>query len=103
MCCRPRYLAPRSSGGTLAINIVGSHHGASDGVVNADIRSWSALEIISPYRDHGGFTTFSTFSLDTLVLLEREATGAAFAYVLLSVFVSIAALFAGLWIVRQIT
>ena len=44
----------------------------------------------------GGFTTFSAFSLDTALLMERHAYGLAAAYVAVSVAVSLAALFAGL-------
>jgi CrcB protein len=48
----------------------------------------------------GGFTTFSAFSLEVALLLERGALNMAFAYALLSVIVSVAALFAGLWLTR---
>ena len=44
----------------------------------------------------GGFTTFSAFSLDTALLMERHAYGLAAAYVAVSVAASLAALFAGL-------
>ncbi|MEN3791571.1 fluoride efflux transporter CrcB [Fulvimarina sp. MAC3] len=44
----------------------------------------------------GGFTTFSSFSLDTVNLIDRGATGIAFAYVLASVLLGISGLFAGL-------
>ena len=44
----------------------------------------------------GGFTTFSAFSLDTALLIERHAYGLAAAYVAVSVAVSLAALFAAL-------
>jgi CrcB protein len=50
----------------------------------------------------GGFTTFSTFSLDSYVLLQRGQLGLAAAYVIGSVILSIAALFAGLYLVRVI-
>jgi CrcB protein len=44
----------------------------------------------------GGFTTWSSFSLDTMVLFERGAITAAAAYVIGSLVVSFAAVFAGL-------
>ena len=44
----------------------------------------------------GGFTTFSAFSLDAALLMERHAYGLTAAYVAVSVAVSLAALFAGL-------
>ncbi len=49
----------------------------------------------------GGYTTFSAFSLDTMVLYERGEIATAALYVALSVGVSIVGLFAGLMLVRQ--
>ena len=51
----------------------------------------------------GGYTTFSAFSLDTGVLYERGEIGLALFYVLGSVVLSIAGLFAGLALVRHLT
>lgn len=50
----------------------------------------------------GGYTTFSTFSLDSALLLERGAYGSAAAYVAGSAVLSILALFAGMWLVRAV-
>jgi CrcB protein len=50
----------------------------------------------------GGYTTFSAFSLDSMLLYERGQTGLAALYVTLSVGLSIAGIFAGFWIVRQL-
>lgn len=44
----------------------------------------------------GGFTTFSAFSLDAALLVERHQYGSAATYVAASVVISLAALFAGL-------
>jgi len=49
----------------------------------------------------GGYTTFSAFSLDAALLYERGELGLALAYVLGSVVLSIAGLFAGLALVRH--
>jgi camphor resistance protein CrcB len=49
----------------------------------------------------GGFTTFSAFSLETAMLYERGQVGWAALNVLGSVTLSIAALFAGLYLVRH--
>lgn len=49
----------------------------------------------------GGFTTFSAFSLETALLYERGALGWAVLNVIASVTLSIFALIAGLWLVRQ--
>lgn len=51
----------------------------------------------------GGFTTFSAFSLDTALLWERGAVTAAAIYVVGSVALSIAAVFAGLWLIRSLS
>ena len=48
----------------------------------------------------GGYTTFSAFSLDAVLLYERSELGLAALYVAASVLLSIAGLFAGFWIVR---
>jgi CrcB protein len=50
----------------------------------------------------GGYTTFSTFSLDSVLLIERGAWASAAAYMAGSAILSVVALFAGLWIVRVI-
>ncbi|MCA1750003.1 MAG: CrcB family protein [Sphingomonadales bacterium] len=48
----------------------------------------------------GGFTTFSAFSLEIVNMVERGAIGLAALYALASVLGAVAALLAGLWIVR---
>lgn len=50
----------------------------------------------------GGFTTFSTFSLDTMLLFERGQTALAAFYVLASVALSLAGLLAGFALVRSL-
>lgn len=49
----------------------------------------------------GGFTTFSAFSLDVALLVERNALLAAALYVLASVGLALTGLFVGLAIFRQ--
>jgi CrcB protein len=61
----------------------------------ADARLFFAVGVL------GGFTTLSSFSLDTVVLIERGEVGQAVLYVMGSVVVSVAALFAGLLIMRM--
>jgi len=51
----------------------------------------------------GGYTTFSAFSLDAAPLYERGEIGPALFFVLGSVVLSIARLFAGLALVRHLT
>jgi CrcB protein len=50
----------------------------------------------------GGYTTFSTFSLDSALLIERGSYASAAFYMAGSVALSVLALFAGLWLVRAI-
>jgi CrcB protein len=51
----------------------------------------------------GGYTTFSAFSLDAAMLYEKGEIGLAVLYVVGSVALSIAGLFAGLALVRHLT
>jgi len=92
--------------GTLGVNIFG---GFAMGV----LAGWLALKAGEGWTQHlrlflatgllGGFTTFSAFSLDTMLLWERGQAGLAAGYVLASVVLSIAGLVAGLAIVRIAT
>jgi CrcB protein len=48
----------------------------------------------------GGFTTFSAFSLDAILLWQRGEQGLSVAYILGSVLISLAGLLAGMWLAR---
>lgn len=48
----------------------------------------------------GAFTTFSTFSLETVAMMQEGHVMSALIYILLSVLLCISALSAGLWITR---
>lgn len=61
-----------------------------------DLRAFLTVGIL------GGYTTFSTFSLDSALLLQKGAYLQAAAYMIGSVVLSVLALFAGLWLVRAI-
>lgn len=50
----------------------------------------------------GGYTTFSTFSLDSALLIERGAYGLAATYMAGSAVLSVVALFAGIFLIRAI-
>ena len=60
------------------------------------IRLFAAVGIL------GGFTTFSAFSLETMLMIERRQWALAGGYVVLSVVLAIAALFVGLMIARRV-
>jgi CrcB protein len=89
--------------GTFIINITGS-------TVMGLIAGYLAFkgESSQPWRLFpmtgilGGYTTFSAFSLDTALLYERGEIGLAVLYVVGSVVLSIAGLFAGLALVRHL-
>ncbi|MGR3821959.1 MAG: fluoride efflux transporter CrcB [Salipiger marinus] len=87
--------------GTLAVNILGSF---AMGVLVVALAQLSANRL-APFLMTGvlgGFTTFSAFSLDVATLYERGDVGQAAIYVAASVGVSLAALFAGLFLTRSI-
>jgi fluoride exporter len=87
--------------GTLFVNVVGSlAMGVLAGYFAFKGDALQSWRLFLTTGILGGFTTFSAFSLDFTVLYERGELVLALAYVLGSVALSIAALFAGLWIVR---
>ena len=87
--------------GTLIVNIVGSFMmGLFAGyfVFRPGLAQHMRLFLTTGIL--GGFTTFSAFSLDTALLVERHAYWLAAAYVAGSVAASLIALFAGMSIFR---
>jgi CrcB protein len=50
----------------------------------------------------GGYTTFSTFSLESALLIQRGAYVTASGYIVGSAIFSIAALFCGMWLIRAL-
>ena len=100
-----RFCGPAFPWGTLTVNIVGSFvMGALAGWLAFKAEhGWSQpLRLFLSTGVLGGFTTFSAFSLDAVLLWERGQTGLAAAYVSASVILSIAGLMAGLALVRVI-
>ena len=107
-----RYLVGIGSGrllgygfpyGTLAVNVIGClimglliEAMALRWTVSNELRAFLTVGIL------GGFTTFSAFSAEFALLVERHDYLAASIYLIASVVLSIAALFAGLAIVRAL-
>jgi CrcB protein len=89
--------------GTLTVNVAGSlAMGLLAGLFALKGDTGQAWRLFLTTGILGGFTTFSTFSLDVALLYERGEVIVAGAYALASVTISVAALFAGLYIVRQL-
>lgn len=87
---------------TLLINIIGSLlMGLLVGLLAKFMPAWvNEARLFVAIGILGGFTTFSSFSLDVVAQLERGEIGPALLYVLLSVAVSVAGLYLGLLAVR---
>ena len=89
--------------GTLTVNVVG-------GLLMGLLAGWLAfrggahaesLRLFAAVGVLGGFTTFSAFSLETALMIERRQLAMAGGYVAASVILSIAALFLGLMVARR--
>ena len=99
-----RLLGPGWPAGTFTVNVVGgllmgllagyfAHRGGT---------SQHAWTLFLGVGVLGGFTTFSAFSLDAMVMIQRKAYGPALLYIAASVVLSIAALWVGLMLARRV-
>ena len=87
---------------TMIVNILGSLlMGLLVGILarttpehQAELRLFIAVGAL------GGFTTFSSFSLDAITLMERGQLGAALFYIVTSVIFGVIALYLGLVVMR---
>ncbi|HEY1507090.1 MAG TPA: fluoride efflux transporter CrcB [Stellaceae bacterium] len=98
-----RWLGTAFPWGTLLINIIGSF------LIGAFAESfalrWDASQstrVFLVVGICGGYTTFSTFSLDIVTLINRGEALAAGAYIVASVALGLLALYAGLHAMRLI-
>jgi fluoride exporter len=90
--------------GTLAINVIGS-------LLIGVLAEWFALraQLPQPLRLFlitgvlGGFTTFSAFSLEVGLLMERGQMMTAAGYVLASLVGAVGAMFVGMYTVRHLS
>ncbi len=96
-----RLMGPGYPYGTLFVNIFGSflmglliEYMALKWSPSPEMRSFLVTGFL------GAFTTFSTFSLDVALQVQRGEYLAAGGYILLSVFLSIVGLFVGLHLMR---
>ncbi len=98
-----RLLGPGWPFGTFGVNIVGS-------LLMGLLAGWLAFRgeggagwrLFLGTGVLGGFTTFSAFSLETALMVERRQFVLAAGYAAGSVALGLAALFAGLWVARRI-
>ena len=89
--------------GTLVVNIIGSLVLGS--LIEIFALTWSPSQELRAFfvvGVLGAFTTFSAFSLDVVALIERGEFLPAASYIIVSVVLSVAALFLGMMIFRQI-
>ncbi|WP_203310231.1 MULTISPECIES: fluoride efflux transporter CrcB [Sphingomonas] len=94
-------LGPAFPYGTLAVNLIG---GLLMGLLVGSLARFGSggetWRLFLGVGVLGGFTTFSSFSLDAVTMMERGAAPLALAYVLVSVTGSILALAGGLALAR---
>lgn len=90
--------------GTLIINVTGSFLiGVFIGQFAMKWDASPALRIFLTVGICGGYTTFSTFSLDAFYLVERGQSWLSAAYMVSSVLLSVGALIVALRLVRALT
>jgi CrcB protein len=107
-----RYLVGIGSGklfglnfpwGTLIINVTGSFLiGLFIGLFAARWDLPQAMRVFLTVGMCGGYTTFSTFSLDAFYLMERGEVAAAGAYMVGSVVLSVGALIGAMQVIRAL-
>ncbi len=81
--------------GSLAMGLLAGYFASRTGL-SQPLRLFLTTGIL------GGFTTFSAFSLDTALLIERQAYWSAAGYAAASVLCSVGALFVGLSLYRVV-
>lgn len=87
--------------GTLGANVIGGiAMGLFAGWLVARSDGGESLRLFVAVGVLGGFTTFSAFSLETMLMIDRGETVSAMLYVATSVLLSVGGLAAGLTVMR---
>lgn len=98
-----QFTGARVHWGTFAVNVIGSFMiGAMYVVISEKLllsEQWRALLVVGYL---GAFTTFSTFSLDTLLLIQEGMLAQALFYMAGSVAICLLAAWAGMSVLRII-
>jgi len=98
-----RLIGPGLPFGTAFVNIAGSAcMGLLTGWFAHRADPGQAWRLFLTTGILGGFTTFSTFSLDTALLWERGQIFLAGCYALFSILLAVTGLFGGMFLVRHI-
>lgn len=98
-----KLAGPNFPWGTITVNVVGAFLiGLMVEMVARRFDASSEVRVFIVTGIIGGFTTWSSFTLDAVVLFERGDMGLAAVYLLASLVVSFAAIFAGLALGRAL-
>lgn len=85
--------------GTLIVNVLGCFFiGFFYAIANRYILFSNTLTLLLTTGFCGGFTTFSTFSRESLILIQNGNYFTFFAYILLSIILGIFAVAVGVWL-----
>jgi len=98
-----RWFTDFSPIATLSVNVFGSF--ILGALIEVLALTWSPgreMKAFLVVGVLGSFTTFSTFSMDVIFLLERGDIAGAATYAILSVVTSVVALFLGMYLLRQV-
>lgn len=90
--------------GTFTVNVLGCFLIGVLMVLITDV--WPARRLVRPFLGVGvlgGFTTFSTYAVETLALLRPGTAGVAFAYLAGTLIGAMLAVIAGVWLTRAVT
>lgn len=97
------FTGPGFPWGTWTINLLGGFlMGVLAGTLAREVDGGEPLRLLLGVGVLGGFTTFSSFSMETVLLVERGAMGMAVAYVGFSLLTGIGAMFLGLLTMRAV-